>query len=74
MTPCQKRKELIKRIAEAINSVSRENESNTPDYILAEMLVDHLEAFEYASLKREEWYGKSLSIGGSQTSDVVKGS
>lgn len=46
----------------AINRHSRENESNTPDFILAKYMLACLEAFETASRSREAWYGKSLSI------------
>jgi hypothetical protein len=41
----------------AINRLSRENESNTPDFILAEFLMDVLKAFEIAVNKRTKWYG-----------------
>jgi hypothetical protein len=48
-----------------INRRSMENESNTPDFILAAYMMDALVAFEKASLAREQWYGQSLRIGGS---------
>ena len=54
---------LRNKISSAINSVSAENGSNTPDFILAEFLTDCLIAFDKASLAREKWYGTSLSIG-----------
>ena len=41
-----------------INSVSMENGSNTPDFILAEFLVDSLEAFDKATKARDKWYDK----------------
>lgn len=40
-----------------INSVSRENTSNTPDFILAEYIESCLHAFEYATQRRDMWYG-----------------
>lgn len=49
-------------IAEVINKHSRENESNTPDFILGEYLLDCLKAFEKCSNSREAWYGKKLHI------------
>jgi hypothetical protein len=52
--------DLARDIASAINRVSRENVSNTPDFILAEMLVDILTAFEKASNARETWYGRGV--------------
>jgi hypothetical protein len=45
-------------IAHAINRYSAENGSNTPDFILAEYLVDCLAAFDRAVTKRAEWYGR----------------
>lgn len=39
-----------------INKHSRENGSNTPDFILAEYLNDCLKAFDYAVRGRERWY------------------
>ena len=42
---------LRDRIANEINRVSRENKSNTPDFILAEYLTDCLSAFEKATPK-----------------------
>ena len=59
--------DFLRAMAREINSVSRENVSNTPDFILAEFLAAALVAFENASLAREKWYGKSLSIGGGTT-------
>jgi hypothetical protein len=47
-----------------LNMHSAENASNTPDFILAEYLMDCLHAFETASRHREQWYGKRLSIAG----------
>lgn len=40
-----------------INRFSKENQSNTPDFILAEYLDDCLRAFDNASVRREHWYG-----------------
>lgn len=41
-----------------INKHSRENRSNTPDYLLAEFLVDALNAFDKVVTMREVWYGR----------------
>jgi len=51
-----------KELEELINSYSMENDSNTPDFILAKYLIMCLKAFNETSLAREKWYGKSLSI------------
>jgi len=53
--------DLRATIEEAINLVSRENESNTPDWVLAQYLMDCLKAFEIATKARDKWYGISLS-------------
>ena len=42
-------------IAEVINRHSRENESNTPDFILAQYLEACLVAFETA-MQQREWH------------------
>jgi hypothetical protein len=56
----EKREQLVDAIAGAINSVSAENSSNTPDFILAEYLVGCLEVYRKATLERERWYGVQL--------------
>ena len=54
--------EFTKEIADVINRHSKENGSNTPDFILANYLVMCLEAFDITSRLREKWYGKELKI------------
>ena len=39
-----------------INRYSKENGSNTPDFILAEYLILSLEAFDRATTARSKWY------------------
>jgi hypothetical protein len=46
-----------KELASVINRHSRENGSNTPDFILATYLSACLDAFNDASKAREKWYG-----------------
>ena len=46
--------DLRERIREAINCASAENGSNTPDFILAEYLMDCLKAFDRATRARTE--------------------
>lgn len=41
-----------------INRCSRENASDTPDYILAMYLLNCLEAFDQAVRQRENWFGR----------------
>jgi len=45
-------------LIEAINIYSQENGSDTPDYILAEYLVDCLAKFNKAVNDREVYYGR----------------
>jgi hypothetical protein len=47
---------LEERIRSAINSLSAENDSNTPDFILASYLLDCLKAFNSATNARTKWY------------------
>ena len=51
-------KNLRGKIEDAINKASAENVSNTPDFILAEYLVDCLAAFDKATNARIKWYDK----------------
>lgn len=64
-------KGLRYEIEQAVNRVSAENGSNTPDFILAEFLVSCLAAFDRATQQRERWYGNRLSIGGSVTESPI---
>ena len=41
-----------------LNRWSRENGSNTPDFILRDFICDSLAAFDRAVVRREEWYGR----------------
>ena len=50
-------------IRDAINRSSKENGSDTPDFILAEYLNDCLEAFDKAVKQRDGWYGVHLVPG-----------
>lgn len=51
---------LAREIEHVLNKHCAENESNTPDFILAEYLMECLAAFDRASRKRERWYGYQL--------------
>jgi hypothetical protein len=59
-----KETEFRKALEDTINRFSRENGSNTPDFILADYLAACLLAFDEASRAREKWYGTELKIGG----------
>jgi hypothetical protein len=45
-----------------INRYSKENGSNTPDFILANFLERCLIAFDLTVLEREAWYGRPPAI------------
>jgi hypothetical protein len=47
-----------REIAEVLNRHCMENNSNTPDWILATYLLACLRAFNEASQQREKWYGR----------------
>jgi len=48
-----------KELESLINKNSKENGSDTPDFILAEYLTDCLAAFDKATRKRIVWYGNN---------------
>lgn len=54
--------EFRKAIETALNYSSKENGSDTPDFILAEYLSDCLAAFDKAVREREKWYGRELGM------------
>jgi hypothetical protein len=54
---------LRHEIERALNCVSAENGSNTPDFILAAFLTSCLAAFDRAVIDRERWYGYSMRVG-----------
>lgn len=47
---------LEEKIRAAINNLSLENNSNTPDFVLARYLISCLDAFEVATRERDAWY------------------
>lgn len=57
--------DLFDEICTVLNRYSRENASNTPDFILAEYLRQSLETFEGTVRARDEWYGIQPSPGNS---------
>jgi hypothetical protein len=65
-------KQFTKELGELINRHSLENQSDTPDYILAEYLTEILVSFNRASCKREQWYGRKTSPGESVNSAEKK--
>ena len=58
------RENMQRTIEHAINRSCGENDSNTPDFILAQFLMDCFDAFTLCSQSREQWFGKAFKIGG----------
>jgi hypothetical protein len=57
---------LPEELAALLNRHSQENFSNTPDFILAEYLLDCLNAWNKAAAYRDAWYGVELRPGNSR--------
>jgi len=53
--------EFRTELEQLLNRHSKENESNTPDFILANFILSSLAAFDSAVREREIWYGRPLS-------------
>lgn len=49
-----------KDLISLINRYSKENESDTPDYIIAGYLVESLRTFNKTTNKRRWWYGEKV--------------
>lgn len=49
--------DFTKELSALLNRACLENDSNTPDYILAEYLMDVLDAYARVTTKRDEWWG-----------------
>ena len=45
-----------KKLENLINCYSKENDSDTPDYILAQYISRCLDTFAIITRKRDEWY------------------
>lgn len=50
--------EFERELTSLLNCQCLENESNTPDFVLAKFLVDSLASFNNAIRRREAWYGR----------------
>jgi len=51
-----------KELENLVNKYSRENGSDTPDFILARYLENALNNFDAAVREREEWYGRATHL------------
>ena len=48
---------LERRLSALLNEYSAENDSDTPDYILAKYLVECLKSYSEAVKARDHWHG-----------------
>jgi len=60
-----------KELEQLINKHSRENESDTPDFILAEWINDSLSFFAKTIRQRDKWYGFKTMSDKSTTLEVT---
>lgn len=58
------RAEFYRDLAHLINKYSMESGSNTPDFILADYLMDALDAFDKANNTRTRWYRRPSEVQG----------
>jgi len=56
--------DLQNELRAVLNRHCLENGSNTPDFILADYLLDCLNAFDVAQTRRANWYDRHDSPGG----------
>lgn len=49
-------------LADALNRYSAENDSDTPDFILAQFLLGCLAAWNHSVKRREQWYGRNVKV------------
>ncbi len=54
-----------------LNRHSKENFSNTPDFILAEYLTGCLEAFNKTAQARDKWYGINTIYWGTRNFEII---
>ena len=60
--PDERESKFRKELEHLINCHSRENGSNTPDFILADYLADCLAAYDKAVTNRDMWTTPSVSL------------
>jgi hypothetical protein len=56
-------KGFTEELADLLNRHSMENESGTPDFILARHLTSCLVAWNCSMREREAWHGRSVNVG-----------
>ena len=53
------KEEFKKELQELINKHSIENMVDMPDFLIADLMCDHLEVLSIAHKKRDKWFNKS---------------
>jgi len=53
------KKDFRRELADLINRHSKENGSDTPDYVLAHFVEKSIEAFDHGVNLRSEWYAST---------------
>lgn len=54
----EKEKKFQHDLEHLLNMYSIENQSNTPDFLLAQYLMSCLDTWKEFSRKRDKWYGR----------------
>lgn len=64
---------LREDLERVLNTHSAENGSDTPDFMLAEFLLDCLAAYDKTVTARERWYGRGAEMvsGGTDTAPAA---
>lgn len=52
--------DLTRELTNTLNAYSAENDSETPDFILAQYLIGCLKVFNDATVAREKWYRRPV--------------
>ena len=50
--------EFVKELTNLVNKYSKENGSDTPDWILAEHMYRSMQSFDQSVIHREQFYGR----------------
>lgn len=58
-----RKQEFEEELCSLINKYSKENGSDTPDWILTGYLINCLDVFDMTVNKRETWYGRTCGYG-----------
>lgn len=71
MFQIQKRGEFRQKLAALINEHCLDNDSDTPDFVLAEHLTRSLESLNATIVRREQWYGRKTGELGKGEGDCL---